>query len=106
MSGKRSKALRAKFRAVTGRSAVTKVHKGVGYFFRSVFDRALGKRTKEAVQHKIIVGAWNEFRRFKRAGNKTADQITLERLAFLRRREAHRAEIERNNERILAGMAA
>ena len=104
MSGKRTKALRREFRKITGRAAVTHVKKGVGTFFRSVFSKALGKRTKEQFQQKIIVGALNEFRRFKRHG-KTADQIAAERVEFRRRRAAHLAWIEQNNERIAEGRA-
>ena len=102
MSGKRTRALRKEFREITGRAAVTEVRKGVGTFFRSVFSRTLGKRTKEAFQQSVIIGVRNEFRRFKRAG-KTELQIRTERYQFLRRRAARHAEIELNNERILDG---
>ena len=102
MSGKRTKALRREFRQITGRAAVTQVQKGVGMFYRSVFSKVLGKRTKEAVHHKTILGALNEFRRFKRSG-KTADQITVERIAARHRRADHLAWVEANNLRIADG---
>jgi hypothetical protein len=103
MSGKRTKALRRQFLLETGHAPVTETKTEIGAFVRSVWSKVARKRVKERVPQRVVIYARNEFRRFKRAGGRTAAQIAADWAGFLARRRAHAAEVERNYECIQDG---
>jgi hypothetical protein len=103
VSGKRTKALRRQFLLEAGHAPVTETKTAIGAFVRSVWDKARRKRVKEQVSQTVVLYAHNEFRRFKRAGGRTAARIAADWAGFLARRRAHAVEVERNYERIQDG---
>lgn len=73
MSGRRTKALRAAFRKINGRSPVTDTQTAKAESTRRVWSEAIKKRVRETFSFRLVLpGTVNEFRRFKNSLMATA----------------------------------